>query len=314
VVTVLAALLAGAVPVAGYSAWFSQHEHQFSLTRSDGVYLWSRTMSFANCAVIKPPAGERALCPPAGQAGAPRLAASLYIWDGNSPLLALPGGRFSARTNRLALHFALRAIAAQPDGYAAAVGHDVALSFSWPRPVHPDAGIVDRYQFADAATAWVPASLRTPGGGTVAGDQALYNQGRPAPTRVVQPYARWLVTYQRYAYLPGTLLGVILLAGLGAMAIRRRVRGPGLPWVFAVTILVVPPLVADFDLRYLVPAVPVACLAAALAFAPRAAWPDQRRWTTSAAATETVPGPVPEEEPTSSLPSASTPTAGPESA
>jgi hypothetical protein len=309
-VTVLAALLAGAAPVAGYSAWFSVHDHQFSLTRSDGVYLWSRTMSFANCAVIKPPAGERVLCPPPG----PRMAASLYIWDGNSPLLALPGGRFSARTNRLALHFALRAIAAQPAGYAAAVGHDVALSFYWQRPVHPDAGIVDRYQFADAATAWVPASLRTPGGGTVAGDQALYNHGRPAPTRAVPPYARWLVTYQRHAYLPGTLLGVILLAGLAAMAVRRRVRGAGLPWAFAVTILVVPPLVADFDLRYLVPAVPAACLAAALAFAPRAG---QRKWTTSAAATgtsATSAASEPEAERTSSLPSASTPTAGPESA
>jgi hypothetical protein len=310
VVTVLAALLAGAVPVAGYSAWFSQHEHQFSLTRSDGVYLWSRTMSFANCAVIKPPPGERFLCPPPG----PRMAASLYIWDGNSPLLRLPGGRFSTRTNRLALHFALRAIAAQPAGYAAAVGHDVALSFYWKRPVHPDAAIVDRYQFADAATAWVPPGLHTPGGGTVAADQALYNRGHPAPTRVVQPYARWLVTYQRYAYLPGTILGVILLAGLFAMVIRRRVRGAGLPWAFAVTILVVPPLVADFDLRYLVPAVPAACLAAVLAFAPRSALAAQRKWTTSAAATGTVPVPVSEEEPTSSLPSTSTPTAGPESA
>ena len=138
------------------------------------MYLWSRTMSFADCAVIRPPAAERVLCPPPG----PRMAASLYIWDGNSPLLRLPGGRFSARTNRLALHFALRAIAAQPGDYAAAVGHDFALSFFWDRPVHPDAGIVDRYQFADAATAWVPASMRTPGGGTVAGDQAAYNGGR----------------------------------------------------------------------------------------------------------------------------------------
>ena len=310
-VTVLAALLAGALPVAAYAAWFSVHERQFSLTRSDGVYLWSRTMSFADCAVIRPPAGERALCPPPG----PRKAASLYIWDGNSPLLALPGGRFSARTNRTALHFALRAIAAQPGDYAAAAGHDFSLSFFWDRPVHPDAGIVDRYQFADAATAWVPAGMRTPGGGTVARDQAAYNNGRhqgPAPTRAVQPYASWLVSYQRYVYLPGTLLGVILLAGLAAMIARRRVYPAGLPWAFAVTILLVPPLVADFDLRYLVPAVPVACLAAALAFAPGAG-PEvvQRRWTTSPAATATS---APEDTRTSSLPSESTPTAGPESA
>ena len=84
----------------------------------------------------------------------------------------------------------------------------------------------------------------------------------------MQPYASWLVSYQRYVYLPGTLLGVILLAGLAGMIARRRVGGAGLPWAFAVTILLVPPLIADFDLRYLVPAVPVACLAAALAFAP----------------------------------------------
>jgi hypothetical protein len=305
-VTVLAALLAGALPVAAYSAWFSIHQHQFSLTRSDGVYLWSRTMSFADCAVIRPPAAERPLCPPPG----PRIAASLYIWNANSPVLAMPTGRFSARTNHLALHFALRAIAAQPGGYAAAVAHDLSLSFYWDRPVHPDAAIVNRYQFADATTAWVPATLWTPGGGTLGGDQAAYNNGRPAPTRVVQPYASWLVTYQRYVYLRGTLLGVILLAGLAGMVVRRRVsglQGPGLPWAFAVTILLVPPLVADFDLRYLVPAVPAACLAAALAFAPGAG---QRRWTTSPAATATS---EPEDTRTSSLPSESTPATGPES-
>jgi hypothetical protein len=310
-----AALLAGVLPVAGYAFFFYLNEHQFTLTRSDGVYLWSRTMSFADCAVIRPPADERVLCPPAGIKG-PRLAASLYIWDGNSVLLRMPGGRFSARTNDLALNFALRAIAAQPAGYLTAAGHDFALSFYWDRPVHPDAGIVDRYSFADAATAWVPASMRTLGGGTVAGDQAAYDGGHPAPTRAVQPYASWLVTYQRYVYLHGTLLGAVLLAALAAMIARRRAAG-ALPWVFAVTILAVPPLIADFDLRYLVPAAPVACLAAALAFAPRPGpsgerpgAPDQRRWTTSPAATATSD---PGDTRTSSLPSGSTPTASPDS-
>jgi len=311
---VAAAILAGAVPIAGYAAWFDLHEHQFSLTRSDGVFLWSRTMSFANCAVIRPPASERTLCPPSG----PRIASSLFIWSGASPLLRMPGGRFSARTDALALNFALRAIAAQPGGYATAVGHDFALSFAWNRPVHPDAGIVDRYQFSDATTAWVPATMRTLGGGTVASDQAAYDAGPlhgvngingSAPTRAVQPYAAWLVSYQRYAYLRGTLLGVILLGGLAAMIVRRRALG-GLPWAFAVTILLVPPMVIDFDLRYLVPAVPVACLAAALAFAPRPSPDDKRRWTTSPAATGSV---VPDDTRTSSLPSRSTPATRPES-
>ena len=316
VLAVAAAILAGVVPVAGYAAWFDLHEHQFSLTRSDGVYLWSRTMLFANCAVIRPPADEQMLCPPAdrdgARGGAERIAASLYIWSGTSPLLRMPGGRFSARTNALALNFALRAIAAQPGGYATAVGHDFALSFAWNRPVHPDAGIVDRYQFSDATTAWVPATMHTPGGGTVASDQSAYDGGQlngAAPTRAVQPFASWLVSYQRYAYLPGTLLGVILLGGLVTMIVRRRALG-ALPWAFAVTILLVPPMVADFDLRYLVPAVPVACLAAALAFAPRPSPGDQRRWTTLPAATGTT---VPDDTRTSSLPSGSTPTAGPES-
>jgi len=304
----VAAVIAGAVPVAGYAGWFDLHEHQFTLTRSDGVFLWSRTMSFADCAVIRPPLDERFLCPPAG----PRLAASLYIWDGNSPLLREPGGRFSARTNSLALNFALRAIAAQPGGYLTAVGHDFLLSFYWDRPVHPDAGIVDRYQFGFASTAWVPATMRTPGGGTVAGDQAAY-AGSPSPTRAVEPFASWLVSYQRYAYLRGTLLGVLLLAAAGGLIARRRAFPGGLPLAFAVTILLVPPLIADFDLRYLVPAVPAACLAAALAFAPAAG---QRRCTTSPAATgNSGASPVADSESTrtTSLPSSSTPTASPDS-
>ena len=106
---------------------------------------------------------------------------------------------------------------------------------------------------------------------------------------------------------------MILLGGLVVMIVRRRAGrsgSGGLAWAFAVTILLVPPLIADFDLRYLVPAVPVACLSVVLAFG-------QRRCTTSPAATGTTARPAltapAGDTSTTSLPSESTSTASPDS-
>ena len=309
-VTVLAALLAGALPVAAYSAWFSTREHQFSLTRSDGVYLWSRTMSFANCAVIKPPPGDLVLCPPPGPADG-----LLAVHLGRQLAAAAPAGRAVLGPDQPA-RAALRAA-----GHRGAAGRlrrrgrprlraELLLGPARP-PGRRNRGPVPVRRRGHRLGAGRHAHARRRDGGRRPGRlQRRPGQG-PAPTRAVQPYASWMVSYQRYVYLPGTLLGVILLAGLAGMIVRRRVRGAGMPWAFAVTILLVPPLIADFDLRYLVPAVPVACLAAALAFAPGPGGPAQRRWTTSPAATATSD---PEETRTSSLPSESTPTAGPESA
>jgi hypothetical protein len=85
--------------------------------------------------------------------------------------------------------------------------------------------------------------------------------------------------YQRFVYLRGTLLGVLLLIGLGGIVRSwrgggfRRLDGwggPGLfPWVASVTLLLVPVMTADFAQRYVLIGVPVICLAAGLAFARR---------------------------------------------
>ena len=59
----LAAIVVGcAVPIVGYAAWFHSWTGAFALTQSEGFYLYGRTSSFANCAIINPPASERYLC------------------------------------------------------------------------------------------------------------------------------------------------------------------------------------------------------------------------------------------------------------
>jgi len=87
-------------------------------------------------------------------------------------------------------------------------------------------------------------------------------------TRAVAPWARLLQIYQRYVYLPGTLLGVIVLIGAaGVLARWRRWGGVALlPWLVGVLLIVLPPLTAGFSYRYVLAAVPMACLAAGLAF------------------------------------------------
>jgi hypothetical protein len=97
----------------------------------------------------------------------------------------------------------------------------------------------------------------------------------------VQPFADWMQFYQRFVYIRGTMLAAALLIGLASIARSwtsggfGRLRGWGgpalLPWVAAMAMLLVPNVTADFSERYVVPALPVVCIAAAFAFLPRRA-------------------------------------------
>ncbi|MEN3539462.1 hypothetical protein AAH991_30430 [Microbispora sp. ZYX-F-249] len=134
---------------------------------------------------------------------------------------------------------------------------DTALAFAWTPVAHP-ARTVPAFGFAHGT--WpLPAG------------QPLVEQARreydPDLTgmRSVGPYADLLIAYQHPAYLRGPMLAVILL--LGAAGALRRPRTVALPWAIAVASLVAPVAVLDFDHRYVLPVVPVACLAAGLAFA-----------------------------------------------
>jgi hypothetical protein len=110
-----------------------------------------------------------------------------------------------------------------------------------------------------------------------------YEQG-PVNSAVVEPWAGWMRAYQRWFFLRGTLLGVILLIGLAGVAAQwRRWGGRALlPWLISLALLVIPAATADFDYRYVLPAVPFAVLAAVLA------WPLPRDPATRSAARPAV--------------------------
>ncbi|HTX28374.1 MAG TPA: hypothetical protein VME19_15295 [Streptosporangiaceae bacterium] len=266
-----------AAPVVAYAAWFHEWNHSwnFNLTRSDGFYLWGRVSSFAECSVIKPPADEVKLCP----SGSPssRTPPGDYIWHAPQVHQDLAGGPVSSANNALLRNFAIRAIEAQPLGYIHSVLDGLLLSVEWPRHKYPDVGTVGYYYFRLQPQVipnnhvWIP-------GGTAYHDAVRY--GHASPSTVVEPFAALISLYQRIVYTYGPLFGLIVLTGLGGVVRFRRQAeglprlvwsrrtGSMLPWVTGVVLLVAPIAVADFDYRYLLPALPFVCLGAGLAFAP----------------------------------------------
>jgi hypothetical protein len=234
-------------------------------------------------------------------------------------------GPVSPAGNKVLTDFAIKAILAQPVDYAKTVVKDVLLSFGFPRIGYPGSGTTYYYSFhehyvgRDAATG-KPISLLPPNnpvkewipGGTAYSD--WLNYGHQAPGVVHKIFAVPIAVYQRVVFTYGPLLAVIFLVGLGGLfSVTARRRGKGvrsvlsaptllslrlhwrprgttiLPWVTAAVLLVFPTAIADFDYRYLLPAIPFACLAAGLAFAPRRAAP------AAPAAPESVESTVPDQ-------------------
>jgi hypothetical protein len=252
-----AAVLVFAVPMIAYGFWFKASYQIFALSRTDQIWLYGRTVAFADCAKMKPPSELWVLCRnnvPQDPQVAPAYAA---MWGENSGFRVLPPGIGGEDANRLAGEFAWLAIRKQPGDYLGVVLRDTFRSFEWNRQPYPTPWTVGEYTFPAQP---VPLSHRQ------AQDAYAYG-GATATPRIVEPYAGWMRGYQTWGYLRGTLLGVILLIGLGGIVANwRRWGGTALlPWLISLALLVVPAATADFDYRYVLPAAPFAALAAGLA-------------------------------------------------
>jgi 4-amino-4-deoxy-L-arabinose transferase-like glycosyltransferase len=292
----VATLALCALPLGAYAGWFWAWYGKPGMTTSSGVFLYARVTEFADCNKIKPPVSEYPLCKDSKTSHTPLTFSQDAIWDRNSPFHRIPVARFTDYQNQIAGDFAKRAILAQPLDYARVVAKDFLFTFKWHRTVFPDRATYQMYQFGKKSAA-LP-SWRMSRDHTAASEAAAYEDGN-ARTRIIDPYATTIRIYQGGVHLPGTLLGVIVLIGLaGMMPLWRRWGGEAfLPWVTATGLLLVPPATAEFDYRYVLPTVPLACLAAAIAFSrePRERFGRMARWRGRGSGETASPGAEPEE-------------------
>lgn len=292
--SLLAFTVGAALPVLTYMQWFHTEHGVHGLTQSDGLYLWGRTSSFADCAKVKPPAEERKLCMRVSPDR--RLAPGTLIWRNEAPVRQLQGSVISPENNKMLRDYSIRVIKAQPGDYLHTIVDDLGKAVSGRRFRHPNPRTESLYHFTGKRRIFTSHVYIS--GGTALSDAIAY--GGSDPGRVVQPYARQMVAYQERVFLPGPVLGAIFILGAAGMIFARGHRlEVMIAWGVASTLLVGPIATADFDYRYVLPAVPFACLAAGLALAPRPR-PAGARSGPAAKVPEQAeaPGPTPSEAPT----------------
>lgn len=250
------------LPVLGYMALFYATWGEFNITNSNGFFLWSRTTTFANCKVIKPPADLIPLCPDKAHLEGPNRSPAAYLWAPDSWFRHNRHPGINATNNSLAMRFAVAAIEAQPLGYLKVSSKDVLAIF-----LATDRSLSIRTMAFTAAPdlpvlPWYWADdLRAYGHTT-------------SNTHAVQPYADLMFLYQRPVSFPGlAFLGVMTAGFVGLLRNRRRWGGPGaLPWAAAAISIVLPPMLTWYAYRYALVAVPLSCMAAALAFTRALSW------------------------------------------
>jgi hypothetical protein len=284
-----AAVAAFAVPLLGYVFTFYAAYGQYNITNSDGIFLWSRTTSFANCAIIKPPKKLAPLCPnreksvaPAHPAPAWSITALLsaptpadYLW---APDVWWRNDKYpgiNQYNNKLGMHFAIDAIEAQPLDYLRVSARDVMLVFLQnDRPLAQDTMSFT----ATRHLAKLPPYY--------AADEYRY-AGIRSNTYLVQPYAYLLFLYQEPVYFSGIMFFLVMVAGLVGVLRKWRIWGgvAALPWTLAAASIVLPAMLTQSLYRYTIVAIPLACVAAGLAFIR----PDPEAAPASTTPTDSIP-------------------------
>jgi hypothetical protein len=272
------AALAGAcfaLPLLGYMTAAYGATGHFGLASNGPGPEYGRAAAVADCATLKVPADERALCP------SPTLTLTLGGVDGllnnpQSPGLTVPVPVGTTREKLLA-SFSLAVLRQQPLRVAAAVARDSVRLFALTRDGAPEITSISRWQFQTFYPTYPPGFTMT------VFTQLAHQNGSGDNLVAVQPIATVLRAYQLHGgYTPGPLYALALAAGLGGslsgLRRRRTLRAADKELAAACALVTLSAVVLlagsdtfEFSWRYQLPAVILLPLAGALGFTAVAA-------------------------------------------
>ena len=272
----------GALIVIGsYAVWFHDVHARHGVESFSGRLVYGRVAPFADCGRLELSEIERRLCDPRPIEDRPAGGGIHYTWDFTSPLYQLPvpvplplAERLPARTaDDVAQDFALAVVLGQPGDYLKSLAQQLAVYFGPGRSTNvgriPNTvGMpVQTWQFHEEIN---PGVLNLALGEDFR-SAFNYPDMKSLPLQRPGSLAGWLRTYQKVAYMPGSVLGGGFLVSL--IAVIGWPRRGELRQRFACALLacsgllliLVPAATVSFDYRYLLPAAMLLVPASALA-------------------------------------------------
>ncbi len=270
--------LAFALPILAYCTGSYVLTGAFSLSHVGGTSLYGRMAESVNCATIRLPSAERAMCPTkAQQAQGP----DWLEYAQNSPVQPYYSKLPRAETNALVSDFNHRVLTQQPLRVLDTYRRDVVKVFAIIRTTSPGDTPIYRWQFQTTYPYHPPHA-------TMPIVKSVTKRFGGGPPTVWRPVATFLRAYQLGGgYTPGPLLVVFTLTGLaGSAALLRRRADPGtrqlalaclLFFASAVSVTLVSD-VFEFSWRYQLPALVTLAPAGALGIAVIFRSIRRRRW------------------------------------
>jgi hypothetical protein len=230
--------VAFAIPIAGFSMREYIVNGHFSLAPAAGNTIYGRLAESADCATLRLPSYEKALCPP--RALAVRLGPDGLVHNAASPdrTYVAPPGRTHAQMTDAFEH---QVLVQQPLRVVAGILGDSVKLFALGRYTSTGDTPISRWQF-QASYPTFGDSISISQGGTIKVGLHYAASGGPTvvqtltpswggPAQVVRPLASFLRGYQLDGgYTPGPLLALAAVFGLlGSLGVLRR-RGRAADW------------------------------------------------------------------------------------